>query len=181
MVKPIITSLTPKIWAITTAPQTRMRELTMSNTRPVMSQNTDQPMGSTARVASFSISWVSGSAGFRFASYTVHPINKKKAATRTSESIRESPLSMIRMNDRIIIATRIGTSFRKTDECTSIGLISAVTPRISAIFAMFEPYALPSAIPGLPSSAESADTSISGADVPNPMMMIPINSGFMPR
>ena len=43
-----------------------------------------------------------------------------------------------------------------------------------AILAILEPYALPSAIPGLPSTAASAETTISGAEVPNPTITMPI-------
>jgi hypothetical protein len=46
---------------------------------------------------------------------------------------------------------------------------------------MLEPKALPSAMPGLFWNAESAETTISGADVPNPTITIPIKSGGMPK
>jgi hypothetical protein len=45
MVRPMIRSLTPKPWAISTAPQTRMRELTMSSASPTTSQKTARRSG----------------------------------------------------------------------------------------------------------------------------------------
>ena len=83
--------------------------------------------------------------------------------------------------DSATSAVNIGNSLRNTCDCTAIGLISAVTPRISATLVMLEPYALPSASPGLPCNAASADTAISGADVPKPTITMPTSSGGMPK
>ena len=46
---------------------------------------------------------------------------------------------------------------------------------------MFEPKAFPKAIPGFPCEAASAETTISGAEVPKPTITMPINSDGMPK
>src|SRR5690554_3542201 len=60
---------------------------------------------------------------------------------------------------------------------TEIGQIRAVRPSIRAMLAMFEPYALPIAIPGFPCIDENVATTISGAEVPKPTITIPISKG----
>jgi hypothetical protein len=57
----------------------------------------------------------------------------------------------------------------------------AVIPRMSPILAILDPYAFPRAIPGLPCIADSVETTISGALVPNPTMTIPIRREGMPK
>ena len=56
-----------------------------------------------------------------------------------------------------------------------MGAMRAVTPSTSMMLTMFEPKALPSASPGLPASADSDETTISGAEVPTPMISAPIS------
>ena len=55
-VRPITRSLTPRAWAISTAPQTSMRELAMSSTRPTTSQVMALPRGMARSCNSRSIS-----------------------------------------------------------------------------------------------------------------------------
>jgi hypothetical protein len=62
-----------------------------------------------------------------------------------------------------------------------MGFITAVTPRISAIFVIFEPYAFPRAIPGDWLIAACTDTISSGEEVPNPTISIPISNGDIPK
>jgi len=58
---------------------------------------------------------------------------------------------------------------------------SAVTPRIKPILAILEPMALPMARSGVSSNTEISEIKISGADVPKPMMVIPMISVDTPR
>ena len=57
----------------------------------------------------------------------------------------------------------------------------AVTPNTKPIFAIFEPIALPIAKLGTPFKAASAETNISGADVPKAMTVKPIKTGVIPK
>ena len=95
--------------------------------------------------------------------------------------MRDIKPSRMRKTVRTIVPARNGSSFFTTEKSTFIGLTIAATPKISRTFVMFEPYALPSAMSGLPSKAETAETSISGADVPNPTMIMPMRNGETPK
>jgi len=79
------------------------------------------------------------------------------------------------------MASKIGNSFLTISDLTTIGLSKAVMPTTSVMLVIFEPNALPRASPQLPWTAAKTDTMISGADVPNPMINIPINNGGMPN
>ena len=79
------------------------------------------------------------------------------------------------------ISIKIGSSLRRISSEIGTGLISAVMPSISAILVMFEPTALPNARPGLFWKAASVEISISGAELPKPIITNPINSGGKPR
>ena len=92
-------------------------------------------------------------------------------------SVRLRLLSIISTSISSIASINNGSSFLMMRECTSIGMISAVTPSTSAILVMFEPNALPTAMPGLPLVAANTATSISGAEVPKPTMVRPMISG----
>ena len=61
------------------------------------------------------------------------------------------------------------------------GVISAVMPRISPIFAMLEPSALPIARLGVSSSTATTEIRISGAEVPKPIIVMPIIIVETPR
>ena len=61
------------------------------------------------------------------------------------------------------------------------GITSAVAPRINPILAMLDPSALPIARLGVLSNTENRDIKISGAEVPKPMIVIPIISVDTPR
>ena len=74
-----------------------------------------------------------------------------------------------------------GNSRFRVIECTAIGAIRAVRPRTRPILVILDPSALPTPIAGLPCQAATAETSISGAEVPNPTMVRPIISGLTPR
>lgn len=63
-------------------------------------------------------------------------------------------------------------------EAIGIAENNNVMPKTSAMLAMFEPSTLPTAISGALSSAAMAETTISGADVPNATNVIPIIIGF---
>ena len=58
--------------------------------------------------------------------------------------------------------------------CEGKGQISAVTPRMRATLAMFEPATLPMASPEDPIHAACVDTSNSGIDVPKPTTVMPM-------
>ncbi len=58
---------------------------------------------------------------------------------------------------------------------------NAVTPRIAPMLAMLEPTAFPKANSGWPPAAANGETTISGADAPNPMTSIPTKSAGIPR
>ena len=73
-----------------------------------------------------------------------------------------------------------GTSRRISPALIGILAISAVTPSTKAILAIFEPMALPTPIAGMPFNAASAETIISGADVPKATTVRPIIMGVMP-
>lgn len=75
------------------------------------------------------------------------------------------------------IPIRMGISFFKTEDSTIIGERMAVVPKISPIFEMFDPKALPRASPGLSSMDAITETNNSGAEVPKPITSIPIKSG----
>ena len=91
-----------------------------------------------------------------------------------------SPSSSSRKAPALTASNR-GYSRRSMSERTVSGMINAVAPKISAILAMFDPIALPMAMPGLPCSAAIVDTRISGAEVPNPTTVSPISRGGTPR
>ncbi len=74
----------------------------------------------------------------------------------------------------------IGTSLCAIRESILIGKISAVMARTSPMFAILDPSALPTANDGVPAAAAEAETSISGADVPNETTVKPIMSGLRP-
>lgn len=63
--------------------------------------------------------------------------------------------------------------------CLSIGIgkMRTVAPKTRAMFAMFEPITLPTAIPALSFKALVMLTINSGADVPNATIVIPITKG----
>src|SRR5690606_3696306 len=75
----------------------------------------------------------------------------------------------------------IDSSLRSTCECTAMGLIKADTPRVRATLVMFGPYAFPSAMPGLPCEAASADTHSTGAEATAPTSTKPTSGGGMPK
>ncbi len=58
--------------------------------------------------------------------------------------------------------------------CEGKGQISAVTPRMRATLAMFDPATLPIAKPDEPTHAACVDTSSSGMDVPKPTTVMPM-------
>ena len=66
------------------------------------------------------------------------------------------------------------------DPGTSSGRMHAVVPSTNAILVILDPKAFPSASPGLPSKAATAETSSSGADVPIDTMVRPIRKWLMP-
>jgi len=80
-----------------------------------------------------------------------------------------------------VVAISTGNSRRTVPELMDSGAMTAVAPMISAILVMLEPIALPIASPELPCREATADTSISGAEVPKPTIVRPMSSGDTPR
>ena len=74
----------------------------------------------------------------------------------------------------------IGYSRRRVSERTTSGTTSAVTPSTRAMLVMFEPSALPTAIPLLPSSVAITEIRISGDEVPRPTIVSPITMVEIP-
>ncbi len=60
------------------------------------------------------------------------------------------------------------------------GDIRAVTPRISIVLNMFEPTILPMAISDFPWNDERKLTTISGVDVPIPIIVNPMTNSLIP-
>ena len=180
-VSPMTTSLTPKKVAISTAPHTRIRELIINKIRPTTSHRV-----SALRLAGLLFSSSPNSS----ASASLSPrrpvqILQEISSINNPSSENASSLDKFASNNcqaaKKVRPSRIGSSLRIISERTAIGLMSAVIPRINAILAMLEPNALPSAIPELPSSAAITDTIISGAEVPKPIINMPISSGDSPN
>ena len=96
-----------------------------------------------------------------------------------SPSILEIVPFMASTMNRNVAASIISPFFRTDFFDTMIGVMAAVMPRISPIFAMFDPMTLPSAIPSLPFIDDVTLTSSSGADVPNATIVIPMTIGDM--
>ncbi len=74
-------------------------------------------------------------------------------------------------------ATEIGTSRRSVAESTGIVRTTAAAASTSEILATFEPMMLPTPMSRSPWPAAIPDTTISGADVPNPMSTAPMTTG----
>ena len=75
---------------------------------------------------------------------------------------------------------KIGNSRLSKPDLNTKGEISAVQPKINPILAILEPNAFPTANPEFPCEEAIAETSISGADVPSPTIVKPINKGDTP-
>ena len=176
-VRPMTRSLTPSDWAMETAPHTSARELAMSNSRPAASQNSATPSFMGWSFSSASTSSPSASLPSFSPCQMLQPMTLAKATSRMTASMRLSWPSTFRATASSVTAASSGSSFLRMRDCTTMGLTMAVRPRMSAMLAMLEPYALPSAMPGLPSMAEMAETAISGAEVPKPMMTTPMSKG----
>lgn len=73
----------------------------------------------------------------------------------------------------------MGTSFHTVFLLTAKGAIIAEIPKISKIFAIFEPTIFPNATPVFPFSALVMETTNSGADVPNATTVNPITIGLI--
>ncbi len=89
--------------------------------------------------------------------------------------------SSINSSEKSIIAMRIGSSRCRVAEWTARGATRAVIPRIRPMLVILEPSALPMDSPPLPCEAATAETTISGAEVPKPTMVRPIISGETPK
>ena len=74
-------------------------------------------------------------------------------------------------------ATEIGTSRRNVDELTGITLTAAAAASTSEMLATLEPMMLPTPMSRSPWAAAMPDTTISGAEVPNPISTAPITTG----
>ena len=104
-----------------------------------------------------------------------------KTINRTTPSANETFPSLSKNTVKAVNTNRIGMSRVIACFLTTTGAINAVAPRISAMFAILEPYAFPSASCGELFIAENIDTTISGADVPKPTITIPIRKVLIPK
>ncbi len=100
---------------------------------------------------------------------------------RNADSVLDMMPSAANTSGIITVRSSKGYSFFCRFLLTITGVSSAVTPRISEMLQMFEPQELPRASAGLPSRAEKTDTSISGAEVPKPIIRIPMRISGTPR
>jgi hypothetical protein len=76
-----------------------------------------------------------------------------------------------------VAPSAIGASRFSTVDRTTIGVTSAAIPSTSVRLATLEPMMLPTPMSNEPWAPASPDTSISGADVPNPMTTAPMRIG----
>ena len=79
------------------------------------------------------------------------------------------------------IASKTGNSRFSKDDFIRMGVTRAVVPSTKPIFAIFEPIAFPVASPVLPCMEAIPATNISGAEVPNPIIVRPIIKGDIPK
>lgn len=138
MVKPIIRSLIPKAWAISTAPHTNSRELAINKIKPTTNQNTALRIGIIRTSSSCSIS-VPSASDFCFSYQIVHAIKPANTANNTIASTRETLPSHNCHAAKAVTKIKMGNSLCSTCECTVMGLIRAVMPRIRAMLVIFEP------------------------------------------
>ena len=143
MVSPISRSLTPRAKATLIAPHTSIRELTTNNPRPTISSKMDLPM------ETFSAGSVSESRAsppplflFCFAFHSLKILNimmTTNAINSAIPSAKETLPSLSKKTVKMVVNMRIGMSRVIACFLTTSGVISAVAPRISAMFAIFEP------------------------------------------
>ena len=141
MVRPISKSLTPRARAISTAPHTSARELPTSSASPSTSHRTDFPSESDSPSCfSASSATAAFAAAFWRISFTMlNPMTPAKTSRRITPSRRLIEPSETRNTDIAVTAINTGRSRFKAFRTTITGEMTAVTPRISAIFAMLLP------------------------------------------
>lgn len=100
---------------------------------------------------------------------------------RIKPSLKSSRPSMMTIVASAVAIKSIGSSIFSIPSLIGIAEMSVVTPSTSAMFAMLEPKAFPTASVLAPSRAAMPDTISSGADVPNATMVRPTSIGVMPR
>ena len=144
MVRPMIRSLTPKPWAISTAPQTSTRELMTRSARSMISQKRMGRMGAAASsskegaVAPSSVAEAAG-AWFFCSARTVQPTSAASRTSSTMASTRVSWPSHSCQTARPVTSVSTNSSLRRTCCRTVMGLMRAVMPRMSAMLVMLEP------------------------------------------
>ena len=159
MVKPMTKSLTPKSCAISTAPQTRIRELKMRKSKP-NTRKSKAFFRDTGCGTAWSTSSAKASGSFFNPLKKVQTIRSANNKSKTAASNKENSKSRSNPTESKVTNVRIGSSLRRMFELTCTGLSKAVKPNMSAIFAIFDPYALPMAIPELPCIAARTDTEV---------------------
>jgi hypothetical protein len=105
---------------------------------------------------------------------TNHNIVSKNPNNITSPSIREITLLKNGMIIKNEIIRRFLTNFFKTEDFIGTDLTIAIDPKTSAMFAVFDPMALPIARFDSSFIAATKETNISGADVANATTVKPI-------
>src|SRR5690606_7807316 len=104
-----------------------------------------------------------------------------RAATNTTPMPRASPTDAAAAANSSDAASTTPPSRLSARLSTAIGRSSAAAPRISRMFAIFEPTMLPTAMPGEPTSAACTLVTSSGVEVPKPTSVSPIRSGDTPK
>ena len=114
-------------------------------------------------------------------SHAIHTVIDSTDAKRMIPSIRLCSPSHISINTNNEITNNIGNSRLMVADAIKSGVTAIPTPKTRAIFAIFEPTAFPNANPGFPFIAAIAETTISGAEVPKPMIISPTTILETPR